>query len=135
MAEKFYLDTSIWLDLYEKRGENGESAFKLIKKIIEEGKIIGYSNLNIEELKNLGYAESEIGNIFDIVKPANMRKLYIHKDQILEASKISRMKNIPRKDVLQAILSRDNDFQLISRDKHFERLKDITIVKLPEDFI
>ena len=32
----YYLDTSIWLDFFEKRGKNGEAAFKLIRKIIKE---------------------------------------------------------------------------------------------------
>jgi len=36
---------------------------------------------------------------------------------------------------LHEVLSRENDAQLISRDKDFQELKDITISKLPEDFI
>ena len=42
MQEDFYIDTSIWVDFYEKRGENGESALKLILKIIEEDLKINY---------------------------------------------------------------------------------------------
>ena len=33
MTDRFYLDTSVWLDFYLKRGKNGEIAKKLIKII------------------------------------------------------------------------------------------------------
>lgn len=133
LIENFYPDTSIWLDVYEKRGKNGELSLRLFSKIIKENLHIHYSDLNVKELKNLGYA-SEISKIFDVFK-LNLRKVHIYKKQIDEANKISKAKNVPRKDVLQAILCRDNFLQLISRDRHFERLRDITIAKLPEDFI
>ena len=135
MTERFYFDTSIWLDFYEKRGENGKAAFKLIAKIIKEDWIIGYSDVNIRELKNLGYSQNQINELFRIVKPDNIKRLHIYKEQIKQANKISKIKDVPRIDVLQAILSRDNDFQLISRDKHFEKLKNITHARIPEDFI
>ena len=48
----YNLDTSIWLDFGMKRGENGESALKLIIKIIEENSIIIYSNIHIKELED-----------------------------------------------------------------------------------
>lgn len=135
ITETFYPDTSIWLDIYEKRGKNGELAFRLFTKIIEENLLIFYSDLNLKELKNLGYNEEQIKEIFSIAKPNNLRKLHIYRKQIGDANKIAKARNIPRKDVLQAILCRNNFIQLISRDKHFEQLKDITIAKLPEDFI
>ena len=54
MTKKFYFDTSIWLDYYEKRGKNGEVALKLIEKIIKENHTILCSHIVIKELKNLG---------------------------------------------------------------------------------
>lgn len=135
MEEDFYLDTSIWLDFHEKRGANGEAALKLILKIINEDLKVGYSDLHIKELKNLGYLQNEINLIFSIVKPNNVKHVHIYREQKEEAKKIARQRNIPRKDALHAILARDNNLQLISRDEHFEKLKDITRCKLPEDFI
>ena len=60
MQEDFYLDTSIWLDFFEKRGQNGEAAFKLITMIIDDNLKIAYSDLNVKEFKNLGYTKNEI---------------------------------------------------------------------------
>lgn len=135
MEEDFYLDTSIWLDFYEKRGRNGELALKLILKIINEDLKVGYSDLHIKEFKNLGYFQNEINSIFSIVKPNNIKHVHIYREQKEEAKKIARQRNVPRKDALHAVLSRDNNLQLISRDEHFEKLKDISIAKKPEDFI
>lgn len=135
MINEFYLDTSIWLDFYEKRGENGEKALKLIEGIIRENLTIYYSDLNIKELKDLGYSQEEIYEIFRIAKPDNIRKIHIYDKQIEEAEKIGKIRSVPIRDVLQAILCRDNFLELISRDKHFNQLRDITITKLPEDFI
>lgn len=135
MAEKFYFDTSIWLDYYEKRGKNGESALELINKIIKENHIILCSSLVIKELKNLGYFLSEINDIFSVAKPNNIRLVNITKEQVKEMRKLTLQRNVPKRDAFHAILARDNEAQLITRDYHFQKLKDITIPKLPEDFI
>ncbi len=43
---------------------------------------------------------------------------------------------VPFGDAMHAILSRDHEAQLISRDeKDFNKLKDVTIMKKPEDLI
>lgn len=135
MQEDFYLDTSIWLDFHEKREINGELALKLILKMINEDLKIAYSDLHIKEFKNLGYTQNEINSILSIVKPNNIKHVHIYREQKEEAKKIARKRNVPEGDALHAIICRDNNLQLISRDLDFERLKDITRSKLPEDFI
>ena len=135
MTEDFYLDTSILLDFHEKRSNNGELALKLILKIIEEDFKIAYSDFHIKEFKNLGYTKDEINSIFRIVKPNNIKRVHIYREQKEEAKKIAKQRNVPEGDALHAILCRDNNLQLISRDSDFEKLKDICKAKLPEEFI
>ena len=135
MAEEFYFDTSIWVDFHEKRCKNVESAFKLIIKIINEDLKIAYSDLNIKEFKDLGYTQDEINSLLSIAKPNNIKRVHIYREQLEEAKKLAIQRDVPKKDALQAILARDNHLQLISRDEHFEKLKDITRAKKPEDFI
>lgn len=135
MIEDFYFDTSIWLDFHEKRGKNGELALKLILKIIEEDLKIAYSDLNVNEFKNLGYTKDEIDAILRIAKPKNIKHVHIYREQKEEAKKTAKQRNVPEGDVLHAILCRDNDLQLISRDLDFEKLKDVSKAKLPEYFI
>jgi predicted nucleic acid-binding protein len=128
----YYLDTSIWLDYYEKRGKNGEIALKLISKLIKENLIIGYSDLTIMELKKLEYTESEIKQILSALTPKNSRRFHISRDQLEDADKISKLRKVPRKDALHAILCRDHYFQLIATDKHFEKIRDVAVPFRPE---
>tara|TARA_Y100000310_G_C20450634_1_gene700539 strand:- start:409 stop:816 length:408 start_codon:yes stop_codon:yes gene_type:complete len=135
MVEDFYYDTSIWIDFHEKRGDNGKLALKLILKIINEDLKIAYSDLNVKEFKILGYSQEEIDAILGIIKPNNIKHVHIYKEQIEEARKIARKRNVPRKDALHAIIARDNDLQLIATDSHYEQLRDITKCKKPIDVI
>ena len=131
----FYFDTSIWLDVYEKRGRNGEVAFEFLTKIIDEDSLVLFSNLIISELKNLGYSKETIIDVIKILPYENVRKIEISRSQLDEAKKVSLIKEIPKKDALHAILCRDNYAQLISRDAHFNKIKYISIARVPEDFI
>lgn len=131
----FYLDTSIWLDVYEKRGRNGEVAFEFLTKVIDEDSLVLFSNLIISELKNLGYSKETIIDVIKILPYENVRKIEISRSQLDEAKKISLIKEIPKKDALHAILCRDNYAQLISRDAHFNKIKYVSMAKIPEDFI
>ena len=135
MDKDLYLDTSIWLDIYEKRGNDGEHALNLIIKMINKDSKIAYSDLNIKEFKHLGYTQDEVNFILSIAKPNNIKHIHIYRWQIEEARKLARQRDIPNKDALHAILARDNNLQLITRDLHFEKLRDITKAGKPEDFI
>ena len=134
MREKsFYFDVSIWLDIYEKRGYNGEAAKFLLKNIIEEDCSVLYSDLLIAELKRVGYTKEEIRVLLGIVKAENLKRVHIYPEEIKEATTIAVKRTVPKADALHAILARDNAAQLISRDWDFTKLKDITKAKLPED--
>jgi|SRR3989344_3607770 len=132
--ERYYLDTSIWLDFFEKRGKNSEIARKLIEKIIDNNILIIFSNLNILELRNLGYSFDEISNMISILKD-RIRRAYISNEEKELAKKIALKKNIPEGDVLHAVLARNNEAILISNDLHFVKIKDIIEVRNPEEII
>lgn len=135
MKEKYYLDTSIWLDVYEKRGENSKSAKKLLEKIILENSKLLYSDMISVELKKLHYSSYEACIIFSIDGLKNIERLHVTKMQLSEAKKIAKQRNVPSADAVHAILARDHEAQLISRDWDFQKLKDITIVKSPDELI
>lgn len=133
--ERFYLDTSIWLDFYEKRGTHGEHAFQVLQKILLEDYVIFISDVIVKELKGLGYSPDQIEEMFTIAKPDHLVKVHLNKKQLVEAKVLARKRNIPCGDALHAILARDHEAILLSRDHDFQRLKDITRVELPENFI
>ena len=138
MVKRFYLDASIWIDVYEDRkGYNdeplGEFALKLLALIkLGEHKII-ISQLLVNELE-VNYSMDEINGMF---KPfeKNMERIKTTKEQIDEARTIANVRDIPSGDVLHAIIARDNDLVLITRDNHFRKLKDISNHHKPEDLI
>ncbi len=137
MAENpYYWDANIWLDIYEKRGYAHEMATKLLRKIIIDDGIIFYSDLVVDELKKVGYSPYEINQIFSIAKPDHLKRVHIYKKQIDEARRVAKKHDVPEADALHAILARDNQFTLISRDqKDFPKLKYIWPAKLPEETI
>ena len=129
----YNLDTSVLLDYYEKRGKNGEDALNLILRIIQEDSKIILSDLHINEFKNLGYNLNQINDIFSIAKPNNILRVHLHKAQLAEAHKIALEKEVPKKDALHAILARDNFAIMVSKDRHFGKLKHLTETKKPEE--
>lgn len=132
----YYWDANVWLDIYEKRGYANEVATKLLRNIIIEDGIIFYSDLVIDELKKVGYSQYEILQIFSIAKPDHLKKVHIYKKQIDEARRVAKKHDVPEADALHAILARDNQFTLVSRDqKDFPKLRYIWPAKLLEDFL
>jgi len=55
--------------------------------------------------------------------------------QIEETRKISSGRNIPVRDAFHAIIARDSEAILITRDYHFQKMKEIIMPHLPEEFI
>ena len=103
--EKYYFDTNIWLDLYEKRGYANEVATFLFQKIILSNSLIYFSDLIVKELKHVGYSQYEILKIFSIAKPNSLKKVCIAKHQINEARKIAKHVRVPSADALHAVLA------------------------------
>ncbi|MBS3176080.1 PIN domain-containing protein [Candidatus Woesearchaeota archaeon] len=139
MVSRYYLDACIWLDLIEDRNEphlsRGDYAWKLLKKIISEEGVILYSDMIVEELtEGYGYPMYKIEPLFQLLKRV---LFYIDstEEYIGKAKEIGGKRNIPHGDVLHALLARDYRAQLVSRDRDFEKLKDIVISKKPEELI
>jgi len=136
--KRFYLDACIWRDYFEDREDRfrplGEWAFRLIKKIIEDGDLFVISDVLIEELRE-PYTSEEIKNLFEIVPKKLSLKIEYSKKQLRRAFEIKNKFNIPFKDALHSILAKDNNAILITRDKHFYELIGEVDVRKPEDLI
>ena len=140
MAQKYYIDTSIWRDYNENRSDRfrplGEWAFALFRHIKENKELALYSDLVLDELK-IRYSEKEVNEIFKILSDEGLLKKVDDptKEQVKEAKKKSKELKIPFADALHAILARDNKSILVSRDIHFHELQKIVKIKKPEDII
>lgn len=136
MHQKFYLDTSIWRDYFEDRKDNlkplGEFAFQFLKKCEKNDWVVLFSELVIQELKPY-YSSERIVEVFSSFKQF-LLEVSISNDQILEARKILAFtKETHLKDIIHAILARDNKAIMITRDRHFDALSDFVKVAKPED--
>lgn len=139
MAERYYIDTSIWRDLHEGRKDRfrdlGEWAFQMFKKIRQNKDKIIYSDLVIEEL-SIAFDKQEIGRIFRLASEEGvLERIEIKEQQAQEAAKLRRQLNVPFGDALHAVLARDSKAILIARDHHFEELTTIATIKKPEELI
>ena len=138
MTEKYYVDTSIWMDLYEDReGHRGEPigdyALNLLALIKAKKAELFISDMLIRELE--GYYSME--EINGMMNPFNeiIKKVVASKEQRLEARRIADERSLPHGDVLHAILARDNGPILVTRDNDFKSLRDISMHYKPEELI
>ncbi len=128
MTEKYYLDTSIWLDFFENRNEPN-----LPKGTENDNKII-YSDVVILELGVVGYQSHEIQNLFQKINPILIFVESTEK-QARKAKDLSSKRDIPKGDALHALIARDNKATLVTLDNHFKKLLDISKPKRPQDII
>ena len=137
MASKYYIDTAIWRDLHENRKDKfrnlGELAFEAIKKIRINKERIVYSDFVFEELSH-AYDEQTINKLFKDASEL-LEKVKINEEQFKEAADLSKKLNIPFGDVVHGVLARDNNAIMVTRDRHFRKLKDKITIKKPEDLI
>ncbi len=138
MKQKYYVDTCIWIDLYEDRkGYNGELlgkfAAKFLFSLLKKQQVLIISKLLIKELKKY-YAEEQIEGMF---RPFTriIEKMFITKQQADEAKQIAEERKIPAGDALHAILARDYALILVTRDNDFKKMEDIAKYHKPEELI
>ncbi len=137
MNRKFYLDTSIWRDYFEDRGDLirplGEFVFQFLRQCREHGCTILYAEPVLFELKQRflpDFLEDAFSSLADMIVEVPFSQV-----QIDEAKTISTSRNLPFNDVLHAIIARDNGAIMVTRDKDFEALADIVESQMPEEII
>jgi len=113
----------------------GDFAFNLIKNIKQNRDIIIYSEFILRELLT-GFGEDIVEEIFSIVsKEGLLEKVDVNEEQIKEAGKLSIRTGVHINDCIHAIIAKDNNAVLVTRDKHFEAFRDIVQIRKPEDLL
>ncbi len=138
MTQKYYLDTSIWLDFFEKRNEpnlpKGDWAHELLDKITKNNNKVIYSDIVILELGVVDYQPHEIEKLFEKIRPILIFAESTEK-QARKAKDLASKRDIPKGDALHALIARDNKATLVTLDNHFKKLLDIIKPKRPQDLI
>ena len=138
MPKRYYIDTSIWMDLYEdRRGYHdeplGNFAFRFFSLIKTKGHKLAISDILLKEL-SMNYSLEQVNGMMKLFENI-IEKIISTREQCLEARKLSENRRLPYGDALHAILARDHDLILITRDNDFRRLADIAPHWRPEDII
>lgn len=111
----------------------GDYAWQLLAKIkAENGKIV-LTDFLIRELE-VNYSMEQINGIF-VLFEKHIERIVVTKEQRDEAKKIGEQRKVPPGDVIHALVARDNKLILVTRDNHFNSLKDIALYYKPEELI
>ncbi len=133
---RYYLDTSIWLDLFENRNEpnlpKGIFAKKFMELMITAEEELIYSDIVDIELKRQGYSQDELYYLMSDFEKILIR-IEATKKQASRARELSNRRSIPFLDALHAVLAKDNKAVIITRDKHFQILSDLAESRKPEE--
>jgi predicted nucleic acid-binding protein len=138
MKQRFYLDSSIWIDIYENRkGYNdeplGRYGAKLLILIKSSGCIIAISDFLVEELERY-YPVDEITGMLRLFE-GKIEKILLTREEKEEAKILAIEHDVPEGDAIHAILARDHDLVLVTRDNHFKRIEKVWRHYLPEELI
>ncbi len=139
MARKFYLDTAIWRDYFEDRGDGirplGEFAFGLLKYCMDKHIAVIVSDAVHFELEK-DYPKERIESLFSYFKDIII-EIQLSRKQYIEAEKLwlKLEKTIPINDIRHAVVAKDSNAIMITRDNHFNTISEhLGIeVKKPED--
>ena len=139
---ELYLDTNILLDYYLDRKDGirplGEFAFRLLKESVGCRYSVLISDLTTEELRSaLKISEKDVWRevLFSLKYARKIRLVQSSDKQYDEARRLSKEIGIHQKDMLHTIIARDNHASIVTRDKHFDIVRNLVNVYLPEELV
>ncbi|MFH1409079.1 MAG: PIN domain-containing protein [Nanoarchaeota archaeon] len=138
MPQRYYLDTSIWLDLFEKRDEPGFAKGKyaqiIVDRCIKKQERVIISDAIVTEMKIVGY---DSWHFFELVESLSLNVEFVESSLRMQnrAKDLSKNLNIPKGDVLHALLAGKEEAIIISWDQHFKSLYHICKVLTPREII
>jgi predicted nucleic acid-binding protein len=137
----YLVDTCVWRDFYEHRFSKsgnpiGKYANEFFMKILDRKDKVVFSEGLFRELYT-GYSKEDADNMLNLFIACNiLKRIDITISESIEAENLSKNRNIPFIDCLNAVQARNHDALLITRDTHyFTDLKDIVKAYRPEDII
>jgi len=135
--QRVYIDTAIWRDYFEDRKDTkqelGKITDKLLKKLLKESFVIVVSNIVRRELLHK-YTLEELESLFLPFKQ-NFVEVESTVDEYYDAHRMSMKYDVPFGDALHAVLARNHDALILTRDSDFKRLRGVCPFQKPEDFV
>lgn len=138
MVNRYYLDTSIWRDFFEDRDEPNfpktTLAHKLLVRIVTNDDLIIVSDMIVFELESASYTVAEIEKLFHPLKSV-LLFVEASEKQVGKARDLATKRTVPKGDALHALIARDQKAILVTYDRDFQKLLDITTPKTPRELI
>jgi predicted nucleic acid-binding protein len=136
---KYLVDTCVWRDFFEERrnrygGSLAEPAASGLMRILSMKSEILICREIVRELR-MKFTREEIESMFRIFEATGQLKwIEPGEEEIQEARRISRERNIPFTDCVLAVFARSGGAIVVTRDHHFfSRLADVIEAKRPEE--
>mgnify|MGYP001560359172 CR=1 FL=1 len=107
----------------------------LITKTLASDDEFIVAHLHLKEFKNAGLTNQEIAMLLNIAKPRQLLHAHLYPHQLSEARALASRAVVPLGDAIHAILARDNDAILVSRDVHFQKLRHVVEVRRPDELL
>jgi len=134
--KKLYVDTNIWIDYWKDRKSGflplGDFAMQMFNRVYDCEFTVLISDQIISELKdNLGLEFYwRLKPFKDIDK---LLMLHPNANLILAAKYLTRNRKIHFSDSLHACFAKKENAILVTRDNHFEQVRDIINICYPEE--
>lgn len=139
MVQKYFVDTLVYRDYYENRKDRfrplGEWALEFFRAIAKQKGIILYCDLVFREMAIQYNADVILSIRSTIAGFASLVKIEPTPMQSSEAGRLKRERKVPFADALYAVIARDNNAIVVSRDNHFALLSDVAVIRRPEELI
>ena len=142
MPQRIYLDANIYLDYFLDRSDNvlpiGLYASKLLNEAVSCKYLVLVSKTVIDEIcKVLRIEESAVfEKIFpDLIEANKILNVELTKEVKARAQEFQKSKNIPLIDSFHLAFALENEAILVTRDNHFEELRNHFQIKAPEELI
>lgn len=96
--------------------------------------IVIYSEAVIEELEERLTRQEIEERCFAVLEGRKLiQRVEFDKKDVKEAEMLSRKERVAFTDALHAVIARNNKAEVVSRDKHFERLSRVVNCLFPEE--
>lgn len=137
--KRIYLDTNIWIDFWENRGNGirplGEFAFNILKRAYDCEFAVVVSSVVLDELK-FNYGKEIVTEMLKDLR-GSKKHIYIYANEEHNKSALGyfRKTGVGFNDCLHAVLAKEKgcDYLITQNLKHFEKLDFLIEAKLPSD--
>jgi len=122
---RYYADSCIWIDFLEDRYK-----INLFEECFKNKEELLISDVLMDELSPYIKLDNMKIILYLLDSKHLLCRVRSTPEQRIEAQNIAKERNIPPGDALHAIIARDYNATLVTRDKHFLQLRDICKIEL-----